>query len=185
MLGSAGPPPQDVEGVQPLQVEQFQGLQDLQEGLPELWVPGDGLPPVELRQPALVAVLLPELMGQVLKRGAASLFMVEMENSQIERKRAREDPPVYHLVGEVQLQPGPDVGAAEEVVGGGVLGRDAEDEGAALRAPEEVRAQAPVRQRRLRQLQHPPEVLCSGNSSIHFLLCPFFTTSITTILMDF
>ena len=72
VLGSAGPPPQDVEGVQPLQVEQFQGLQDLQEGLPELWVPGDGLPPVELRQPALVAVLLPELMGQVLKRGAVS-----------------------------------------------------------------------------------------------------------------
>ena len=81
-----------------------------------------------------------------------------------------------HLVGEVQLQPGPDVGAAEEVVRGGVLVRDAEHEGAALRAPEEVRAQAPVRQRRLRQLQHPPEVLCSGNSSFHFLLCLFFTT---------
>ena len=98
------------------------------------------------------------------------------KNSEIEQKWAKEGPPVYHLVGEVQLQPGPDVGAAEEVVRGGVLVRDAEHEGAALRAPEEVRAQAPVRQRRLRQLQHSPEVLCSGNSSIHFLLCPFFTT---------
>ena len=36
----------------------------------ELGVPGDGLPPVELRQPGLVAVLLPQLMGQILKRGA-------------------------------------------------------------------------------------------------------------------
>ena len=98
-----------------------------------------------------------------------------MENSQVEQKGKGENSD-GHLVGEVQLQPGPDVGAAEEVVRGGVLVRDAEDEGAALRAPEEVRAQAPVRQRRLRQLQHPPEVLCSGNSSIHFLLCPFFTT---------
>ena len=98
-----------------------------------------------------------------------------MENSQVEQKGKGENSD-GHLVGEVQLQPGPDVGAAEEVVRGGVLVRDAEHEGAALRAPEEVRAQAPVRQRRLRQLQHPPEVLCSGNSSIHFLLCPFFTT---------
>ena len=98
-----------------------------------------------------------------------------MENRQVEQK-GKGDNSDGHLVGEVQLQPGPDVGAAEEVVRGGVLVRDAEDEGAALRAPEEVRAQAPVRQRRLRQLQHPPEVLCSGNSSIHFLLCPFFTT---------
>ena len=91
-------------------------------------------------------------------------------------RKGRGDNSDGHLVGEVQLQPGPDVGAAEEVVRGGVLVRDAEDECAALRAPEEVRAQAPVRQRRLRQLQHSPEVLCSGNSSIHFLLCPFFTT---------